>query len=275
MVSDGRSSPKMRRLADSVGPPLVVGAGVIGLWYFVSLVVLEEGQRFLLPLPHEVVQTGLFKWRNLEEILLGMLRTTQVTIVGLAIAIVIGMSVAILMSQVYWVERTLFPYAIAVQAVPIIAIVPVIGLWMGFSFNARVLVTVIISLFPIITNTLFGIKSVDRGLHDLLTLHHASRFTRLWRLELPGAQPAIFTGFRIAAGLAVIGALVGEFFFRAGNERGLGRLLAVYQNRLQMKLLITAIAFSCLLGVALFAAFGALNNRFTGAWNEPASTGRN
>ncbi len=275
MVSDDRSSPKMRRLADSVGPPLVVGAGVIGVWYFISLVVLEEGQQFLLPLPHEVVQTGLFKWRNLEEILLGMLRTTQVTIVGLAIAIVIGMSVAILMSQVSWVERTLFPYAIAVQAVPIIAIVPVIGLWMGFSFNARVLVTVIISLFPIITNTLFGIKSVDRGLHDLLTLHHASRVTRLWRLELPGAQPAIFAGFRIAAGLAVIGALVGEFFFRAGNERGLGRLLAVYQSRFQIKLFITAIAFSCLLGVALFAAFGALNNRLTGAWNDSASTGRN
>ena len=262
-----------RRLARAFMPPLVVGAMVVGFWYFMSLVALTEGQRFLLPTPHDVLRTGFLRWRNLEEILLGLATTTQVTLVGLGIAIVLGLGVAILMSQAKAVERTLFPYAIAVQAVPIIAIVPVIGLWMGFNFNARVLVTIIISLFPIITNTLFGIKSVDRSHHDIMTLHRATRLTRLWRLQLPSALPAIFVGLRIAAGQAVIGALVGEFFFREGDARGLGRLLSVYQNRLQIELLITAIIFSSALGVVLFSLFGALNNRVTGSWDPAAARG--
>lgn len=264
---------RTRAVVSGVLPPALVGVGIIGVWYAASLLVLTEGQRFLLPPPHDVISTGVLDWDNLQEILLGLATTTRVTIVGLAIAIVVGMAVAILMSQTNWLESTLFPYAIAVQAVPIIAIVPVIGLWMGFSFNARVLVTIIISIFPVITNTLFGIKSVAAGHHDLFTLHGASRLTRLFRLELPSAMPATFTGFRIAAGQAVIGALVGEFFFRAGDERGLGRLLSVYQNRLQIKLLITAILFSCLLGVALFSVFGQLSNYMTGAWN-PATQQR-
>lgn len=249
-----------------VVPPLGVGIVFAGVWYLVSYFWLTDGQQFLLPPPHEVVETGILDWDNLKEMLLGLLTTTGVTLVGLTIAIVLGMSAAILMSQAPWLENTLFPYAIAIQAVPIIALVPVIGLWMGFSFNARILVTVMISLFPIITNTLFGIKSVQQGHHDLFTLHHTSRFTRLWRLQLPSALPFIFTGLRIAAGLAVVGALVGEFFFRAGNARGLGRLLSLYQNRLQIKLLIAAIGFSSLLGVLLFSLFGMLNNRVTGAW---------
>lgn len=255
-----------RKAAESILPPLAVGAIIIAFWYLTSAYLLTDGQQFLLPTPHEVANKGLFEWSNLKVLLEGLLMTTKVALFGLFLAIVFGMIAAVIMSQASWVERTMFPYAIALQAIPVIAIVPVVGLWMGFSFSARVLVTVIISIFPIITNTLFGIKSVSRLHHDLLTLHHVSRPTRFWRLELPSALPAIFTGFRISAGLAVVGALVGEFFFRAGNTQGLGRLLSVYQNRLQMELLIAAIFFSCLLGVAFFALFGALNKKATGAW---------
>jgi NitT/TauT family transport system permease protein len=257
---------RLRKASSVIGPPSLTAAAVLGLWYLLSLVILGQNQRFLLPPPHSVVATGLLDVQNLETLLLGLLATTLVAVTGLAIAILAGMLIAVSMSQASWFERTLFPYAVAIQAVPIIAIVPVIGLWLGFTFKSRVLVTVLISVFPIITNTLFGLKSVSANHHDLFTLHRASRLTRLARLQLPSALPSVFTGFRISAGLSVVGAIVGEFFFRAGNARGIGILLANYQSRLQTKLLIVGIILSSLLGVALFAAFGASSKRALRGW---------
>ena len=260
MVASGRA------LARVIIPPLVVLGGVIGVWYFMSYLGLSESQRFILPPPHEVFSDGMLRWKALGEILEGLQATTVVVLVGLTISILLGMIIAILMSRARWVERTLFPYAVALQTIPIIAITPIIGLWLGFAFNARVLVTVIISIFPVITNTLFGLQAADRNLHDLFTLHNASPGTRLLRLELPAAQPAIYTGFRIAAGLAVTGAIVGEFFFRGGSEKGIGRLISFYQNRLQIDRLMSAIVLSSLLGVVLFLIVGKLGDRATRHW---------
>ena len=110
----------------------------------------------------------------------------------------------------------MYPYAVVLQTIPILAIVPLIGFAFGFNFRSRVLVCVLIALFPIITNTLFGLLSVDHGQHDLFTLHGVGRWQRLWKLQFPAALPNIFTGLRISAGLSVIGAVVGDFFFVQG-----------------------------------------------------------
>jgi NitT/TauT family transport system permease protein len=237
-----------------------------------TYLVMEGSQRLLLPPAHEVVRDGLLKWRFLSVILGGLWSTTQVTLFGLAISIAFGMGLATLMSQAHWLERTIFPYAVVVQAVPIVAIVPLLGLWFGRNYASRVAVTVIISLFPIITNTLLGLRSVERSQHDLFTLHGAGRWTRLRKLQFPAAMPAIFTGLRIAAGLAVIGAIVGDFFFRQGDP-GIGRLLSVYQLRLQADQMIVAIFFCSVLGLALFSFFGLLGQRATGAWHAPGKSG--
>ena len=114
--------------------------------------------------------------------------------VGLAIAIVLGMLFAIVMSQAKWLERSLFPYAVILQTIPILALVPLIGFWFGFDFRHRVIVCVLIALFPIINNTLFGLQSADQGQHDLFTLHASSRFTRLCKLQLPAAMPGDLRG---------------------------------------------------------------------------------
>jgi len=264
--STGGVGQSARALARVIVPPVVVLAGVIGVWYFMSYRGLSDSQRFILPPPHEVFSDGMLTWKPLKEILEGLWATTVVVVVGLIISIIVGMAIAILMSRARWIERTIFPYAVALQTIPIIAITPIIGLWLGFAFNARVLVTVIISIFPVITNTLFGLQAADRNLHELFTLHKASSNTRLWKLELPAAQPAIFTGFRIAAGLAVTGAIVGEFFFRGGQEKGIGRLISFYQNRLQIDRLMSAIVLSSLLGVVLFLIVGAIGDRATRHW---------
>ena len=171
------------------------------------------------------------------------------------------------MSQTKIVERAIFPYMVMLQAIPILAIVPLIGFWWGYGTTSRIAVCVIISLFPIIVNTLFGLQSAERGLHDLFTLHHASRLTRLRKLMFPAARPAIFAGLRISAGLSVIGAIVGDYFFGQGAV-GIGQLLKRYSSRLEGEELLAAVIMSSALGVAVFLFFGWLQNIAIGKWHE-------
>jgi NitT/TauT family transport system permease protein len=268
-VAGGRRVERFMRFA---APPLGVAAGVVGVWYFVTYRLLRRDQRPFLPPPQEVLSKGFFHWDRLEVILEGLARTAQVALAGLAIAFVIGTLVAVVMSQTYWLERTIYPYAVILQTVPLVAIAPLVGLKMGFSNNSRIVICVIISLFPIIANTLFGLKSATPAQHDLFTLAHTDRWTRLRKLQFPAALPAIFAGLRIAAGLSVIGAIVGEFFYRAGDpaKAGLGRQLSVYQSQQRTYLVITALFFSCLLGIALFAVFSAVGTHLTKQWSETA-----
>jgi NitT/TauT family transport system permease protein len=259
-------------LRRSVLPPLALGGGILAVWYAVSYVILDERRRFLLKPPHQVVQVGFLEWANLSEMLSGLWSSTKVAMTGLAISILIGFLLAIVMSQAKAVERAVFPYMVVLQAIPILAIVPLIAFWFGTGGTSRVIVCVIISLFPIIVNTLFGLQSAERGMHDLFTLHHAGRATRLRKLMFPAAMPAIFAGLRISAGLSVIGAIVGDFFFGRGDV-GIGQLLSKYANRLMGEQLLAAVALSSALGVTVFLLFGWIQNRAIGRWHE-ASGGR-
>ena len=258
---------RVRRVAWRVLPPLAFFGLFVGFLYLVSYVLLSPQRRFLLPPPHEVVQNGLLDRDNLGEQLNAFWDTAEVALIGLGIAFVIGTGLAILMSQAKWIERSLYPYAVIVQVTPILAVVPLIALWFGYDIQARVVVCVLISIFPIITNTLYGLLTVDSNLHDLFTLHNAGRRRRLLKLQLPHAIPDIFVGLRVSAGLSVIGAIVGEFFFRQGTP-GLGRLLDLYRARLQSDLLMSTLLFCCLLGISVFVTVGVIGNRLTRNWFE-------
>ena len=161
---------KLRRIAVLVLPPLVVFGAVMGAWYFTSYVVLDETEKFLLPPPHEVVSDAFFESEIRADILDATWVSAKVAAIGLAVAIGIGFVTAIAMSRAKWIERSLYPWVILLQTVPILAIVPVIGFWFGFNLFPRVVVVVIIALFPLIINTLQGLQSPDPGLHDLFTL---------------------------------------------------------------------------------------------------------
>ena len=265
-VSHRPTGPRRRAMAQVVAPMLVF-ALVIGVWLFISYVLLEPRRRFLMPPPQEVVRIGLFDARNVSEILGGLWSTTQVAIVGLLVSIAIGTIVPVAMIQARWVEWSIYPWAVVLQTIPILAIVPLIGFWFQFGFSSRVLVCVLISLFPIITNTLFGLKSTDQAHHDLFTLQRANRIQRLLKLQLPGALPAIMSGWRIAAGLSVVGAIVGDFFFRQG-EPGIGRLIDDYRARLQSEQLFASVGLSSLLGLVVFWGFGFLGQLLVGSWHE-------
>jgi NitT/TauT family transport system permease protein len=255
-----------------VVPPLLVGAVAIGLWYVMSEIVLEKSRQFLLEPPHRVWSEAFAQSDVRSEMLHGLWSSGKVAFWGLLIAIVVGFGLAVLMSQARFFERAIFPYAVMLQAIPILAIVPLIGFWFGYGFVSRVFVCVLIALFPIVVNTLFGLLSAEQGMHDLFTLHGASRITRLRKLMFPAALPAIFAGLRISAGLSVIGAIVGDFFFGQGDV-GIGQLLKKYASRLEGESLIAAVILSCGLGVAVFVLFGWISNRAVGKWST-ASRGR-
>ncbi len=258
-------------LARQFLPPFVLGGVIVSAWYYISYGLLAEERRFLLRPPHEILQVGFFDWGHFSEILLALWSSTRVALIGLAISIAIGFFLATVMSQTKIVERAIFPYMVMLQAVPILAIVPLIGFWWGYGTTSRIAVCVIISLFPIIVNTLFGLQSAERGLHDLFTLHHASRRTRLRKLMFPAARPAIFAGLRISAGLSVIGAIVGDYFFGQGDV-GIGQLLKRYSSRLEGEELLAAVIMSSALGVVVFLFFGWLQNIAIGKWHESSGT---
>ncbi|WP_420453734.1 ABC transporter permease [Ilumatobacter sp.] len=272
-VAVPRRTGTSRGWLETVVPPLIVGAATIGLWYLISYVVLAERRQFMLEPPHRVISVGFLDGDNLGQLLDGLYWSTRVALIGLVISIVLGITIAVLMSQAFVIERAVFPFMVMLQAIPILAIVPLISFWFGTGENARVIVCVLISLFPIIVNTLFGLQSADRGLHELFTLQHVSRWTRLRKLMFPAALPALFAGLRISAGLSVIGAIVGDFFFGRGKP-GLGQLLKRYASRIEGELLLSAVIVSSLLGVAVFLLFGWMQNRAIGKWHESGGAPR-
>lgn len=247
-----------RGWAAALFPPLLVLAGFVGLWYLMSYELLAPDRRFLVPPPHRVVSVGFLDWENLQALLVGLVVTMRVAGVGLLAAILIGLAVAIAMSQAAWVERSLYPYAVTLQTIPILALVPLFGFWFGFGFFSRVVVCTMISLFPIIANTLFGLKSIDPALRELFALQKVGRMKRLLKLDLPFALTAVLAGFRISAGLSVIGAIVGDFFFRQGTT-GIGILMSLYISRLQSELLYASIILSSLLGIVAFWLFSGIS----------------
>ncbi|MBB32514.1 MAG: nitrate ABC transporter permease [Acidimicrobiaceae bacterium] len=269
-TSDGKS--KARAAALNIIPPFLFGSLVIGGWYFISYVMLSENRRFLLRPPDKVVTEGFLDWGGtggMSEMLQSLWSSTKVAGIGLFLAILIGLFLAVLMSQAITVEKALFPFLVTLQAIPILAIVPLISFWWGTGQTSRVVVCIIISLFPIIVNTLFGLQSAERGMHDLFTLHHASRLTRLRKLMFPAALPAMFAGLRISAGLSVIGAIVGDFFFGRG-EVGLGQLIKRFASRLQGEELLTSVILSSILGVGVFLLFTWIQNKAIGKWSDRA-----
>ena len=268
--SPARRSP--RRWKDVFGfviPPLLVMVAFVGVWYAASHWLLSPNRRFLLPPPHQVVRVAFLNSANRGELIDGLSQTASVALTGLAISGALGVLVAVVMSQARWLERSLYPYVVLLQTIPILALAPLIGLWLDYGRRAQIFVCVLISLFPIVNNTLFGLRSVAVDLRDLFAVHRTGRLGRLWKLELPSALPAMLAGFRISAGLSVIGAIVGDFFFRQG-EPGVGTLLDLYRARLQSEQLYGAVLVSSLLGLGVFWIMGLLAHWIVGPWHDSA-----
>ena len=252
------------------GPILLVFALFIGFWYLTHYVLLSENRRFIVPPPDAVIRESFFNDVARAELFEGLVNTARIALYGFVIATVLGMIGAIVMAYNRTLERALFPYAVVLQTIPVLALVPLFSVWFGPTRTARVVTCVLVAIFPMLTSFLFGLKSVDRGHLDLFRLHGASWFTQLRKLQLPAAMPSIFTGLRIGAGLCVVGALVADFFFSRG-DLGLGRLLNNYAKQLQYERLFGGVILASLLGVTIYGLISWLSNRSLRSWHESES----
>ena len=253
---------KLRTLAANALPPLLFFALVLCAWH--GAVVLFALKPFLLPGPLRIASAVA---ANLPRLLSATLLTAMGALLGFALSFAFGFLVSLLFSQSRLIERSLYPYAIFLQTVPIVAVAPLIVLWIGYGLQGVVAVSFIISLFPIIANTTTGLTAVDPNLLDLFALNNANRWQVLFKLRVPSAVPHMLTGVRISSGLSVIGAVVGEFFAGYGTEDfGLGYLIILTNGQAKTDYLFACILFCTLLGLGIFTAVGTLSNFLLKRW---------
>jgi NitT/TauT family transport system permease protein len=218
--------------------------------FVVVLLVLEFSTklfgipRFLLPPPTTVLRTLL---KDRVELGGAFLQTGLSAGVGFGISAAVGFTAAVLLSSAGWIQRALYPYAVFFQTVPVIAIAPLLVIWLGYGTPTVVASASIVSVFPVIANTLSGLLATEPALLDLFRLYGAGRWATLTKLRIPSAVPTILTGLEIAAGLAVIGAIVGEFI--AGT--GLGSVIDSARTQQRTDKVFAAVFLASLLGAGL------------------------
>ena len=258
---------KRSSITDVAGPPLIVLVGVCVVWE--TTVRTFQVPAYLLPGPLQIAQAA---WSTRDQLITAMWLTAQAALCGLALSILIGTSIALAFSQSGFIRRGFYPYAIFLQTVPIVAIAPLVIIWFGHRFRSVVLISFVISVFPIITSATTGLMMVDGNLLDLFRLHRASRWQVLLKLRLPNSVPFLLTGVRIATGVTVIGAIVGEFFVGEGAKSpGLGYLM--YQKQILMRTdeLFAAVIGATVLGVVVFAVVTVVGNRILARWFDQPS----
>lgn len=257
-------------------PPAITFVLFLLVWYAYSRFNFDNAvqRRNALPYPHDVITKGFMPITDpvngLRPILGYMWPTVKVTVLGLVVAVVLGTFLAVVMNLSKGLERAFFPYAVVLQTVPILAITPLLTQLFGERLGVRLVVTVLIAIFPVITNTLFGLQSTDQLHHDLFTLNQVSRLTRLRKLELPSALPAMMTGLRIASGGAVIGSIVADFFFTQG-EKGIGYYIRTRQQKAaERPEMFAATIVASMFGVVMFLIMGWITTRAIRNWHDSA-----
>ncbi len=244
--------------------PLGVFLLILAVW--ASCVWLFGIRKFVLPSPVDVARVAV---ENRNALLASMLLTGSAAVIGLLCSIVAGSFIAFVFSQSRLIQRSLYPYAIFLQTMPIVAVAPLIILWFDFGFQSVVICAFVVSLFPIITNMTAGLTDVDENLLELFELNNASRAQVLFKLRLPNAVPSLVVGMRISSGLAVVGAIIGELYAGFGQEAyGLGYLVQVTNMQLKTDYLMAAIMASALLGLVIFTVVGVIGDFATRAWKQ-------
>ncbi len=250
--------------ATSILAPALVGIALIAVWEIACRV--GQVPIYLLPKPSDIAA----KFVTDGPALLGALgMTLRVAVQAFIAAVVLGTLIAFLFVQSRIVEKSLFPYAVLLQVTPIVAIAPLIVILVKNTQVALTLCATVVAIFPIISNTTLGLRSVDPGLVNLFRMNRAGRLQTLFRLRIPSALPYFFGGLRISSGLALIGAVVGEFVAGTGG-RSSGLAYEILQSGFQLDIprMFAALFLITLAGVALFVFMVALSKLALGQWHE-------
>ena len=255
----------VRRIVSLVYPPLIPFAFVVVLLE----VVVRSGwiPSYLIPAPSDVLKSMI---EDREELWDGFISTSTAAFVGLSASFVVGTFFAVLLSASGFLKRAIYPYAVFFQTVPIIAIAPLLVIWFGFGQPTVIASAFIVSIFPIVASTLLGLESTDHGLVDLFHLYSASPFARLAKLRIPFALPQIFSGLKIASGLSVIGAIVGEFI----GGGGLGAIVDAARTQQRVDKVFAAVLISAILGLVMMAVINTIGWLTLRNWHASARTSR-
>ncbi|MEL6222516.1 MAG: ABC transporter permease [Cyanobacteria bacterium J06627_8] len=247
--------------------PISVGALVLITWQVA--VWVNDVPPYLLPGPLLIGKTLLMEWGTLFP---SLIVTLQITLTAFLAATLSGLLIAVLFAQSKWVERSFFPYAVILQTTPIVAIAPLIIIWLqNNTFAALVVCAWIVALFPIISNTTLGLNSADHHLVNLFKLYRASRWQTLIHLRLPSAMPYFLGGLRISGGLALIGAVVAEFVAGTGGARsGLAYQILLSGYNLQIPRMFAALFMITILGVLIFVTLTLASDMALRHWHESA-----
>lgn len=255
-----------QRLAASLLPPLVMGVLLV-LGYIWTRSGLEPHRQFLLPTAEGLWTEAFSKPEVLAELGWASVTTLSIALAGLGISIPIGLALGIVMFRFKVMEKAIFPYLVALQSIPILAIIPLLQTALGFGFFPKVLIVALFTFFAIPTTLLLGLKSVDPQVIDLFRLQGARWPTMLRKAGFPSAAPTLFAGLRIAAGMAVIGAIVSELFFLSGPG-GLGQMLINAKIDFKYEQMYAALLVSSALSIAVYLLFSWLGNRMFAEWHE-------
>ena len=223
---------------------------------------------YLFPKPTDILWAAVARWENLS---VSVVTTITEAVIGFFVSVVLGVGTAILMSLSKTVEKSFYPYTIILQTLPIVAVAPIIVIWFGAGINAIVIISFLISFFPILSNTLTGLNSTDGNLKNLFFLYNARRSQTIWKLRLPAALPYVMTGLKISCSSAVVGAIVGEYIAGIGGGKGgLGYGITVAASRMETPYLFACGFAAALMGITFFLVINALSNRLLGSWHESA-----
>ncbi|WP_449396251.1 ABC transporter permease [Devosia riboflavina] len=264
VVVTNRSSVSERVL--SIVIPIFMVLLAIAAWQ--AHIMINEVPRYIMPAPLDVVNALWTDWGTLSP---SLLVTLRITVMALGLALLGGVGLAIILVQSRWIELALFPFAVILQVTPMIAIAPLLIIYMPDTQSALLTCAFVVAFFPILSNMVAGLKSVDHNLLNLFELYGASRWQTLIHLKLPSSLPYFAAGLRIGGGLSLIAAVVAEFAAgSAGKGSGLAFRLLESGYRLNYPRLYAALVLLMLTGVAIFALTSLISWAMLHRWHESA-----
>jgi NitT/TauT family transport system permease protein len=247
--------------------PAALGAAVLLLWQI--FVRSYDVSPIVLPAPSDIAKAFVDEFPALMS---ALFTTSRIVVIAFALAVVSGVAIAILFSQSRLIEYALYPYAVILQVTPIVAIAPLVIIWVRYENIdlALLILAWIVAFFPILANTTLGLRSADFNLIDLFRLYGASRWQILWRLQLPSALPYLLGAMKVSGGLALIGTVVAEFAAGTGTATGMGWMITESSNRLHVATMFAALAILAALGVTIFFSLSGLEWLVLHRWHESA-----
>ena len=238
----------------------------LSLWQFIPSIL--DIKPFILPKPTDIVAAAIKDWHLLWP---AMQITIFESVIGFILSAVIGIGISVLLASSRVLEISLYPYAVILQTIPIVAIAPIIVIWFGSGFNSIVIISFLIGFFPIVSNTLMGLNSVDKNMSDLFKLYNASKWQTMIKLRIPAALPFIMSGLKISCTLAIIGSITGEYIAGIGGGKGgLGYAITVAAVQLKTPYLFACAIAGALFGIIFYLLVSTVSRLVLKSWHESA-----